>query len=107
MALWLIYEKKNTLLKGEINQFSQISQEIIFNVLNVKMTEYIGGILSQLSNLLPQKEVQTVVVKEIENMSLSQGRSFVRVAGLSGGLAVIMSAYGAHGKLVFFYKENM
>ncbi|XP_060592238.1 transmembrane protein 256 homolog [Ruditapes philippinarum] len=60
------------------------------------MTDIVGGILSQLSSFLPTKEVQTVVVKEVQEMALTQGRNFIRVAGLSGGLAVIMSAYGAH-----------
>jgi hypothetical protein len=67
------------------------------------MTDIVAGILSQLSSFLPTKEVQTVVVKEVQEMALTQGRNFIRVAGLSGGLAVIMSAYGAHGK---YFREK-
>lgn len=49
---------------------------------------------------LPQpKEVERVVVHEVKEMLPRSGSFFVRVAGLSGGLAVILGAYGAHAFL--------
>jgi len=41
------------------------------------------------------KEVQTIIVKEVDRVTMT--RSFVRISGLSGGLAVALAAYGSHG----------
>ena len=43
-------------------------------------------------------EVETVIIKEVEKLSEPMsGTGFVRLAGLAGGTAVMMAAYGAHG----------
>lgn len=66
------------------------------------MAELFSGFVSSIGQWLPtKKEVERVVVEVQKDMQLSSlpGSRFVRVAGLSGGLAVIMSAYGAHGKM--------
>ena len=43
-------------------------------------------------------EVERVVVREIQEMLPQYGRGFVRLAGLSGAVAVGLGAYGAHGE---------
>ncbi|XP_076435595.1 transmembrane protein 256 homolog [Babylonia areolata] len=59
----------------------------------------ITGIFSEIYRVLPgvpaPKEIEKVVIKEVDTMI--QRRSFVRIAGLSGALAIAMAAYGAHG----------
>jgi hypothetical protein len=42
-------------------------------------------------------EVERVVVREVQNMVPTNGRIFIRLAGISGALAVALGAYGAHG----------
>lgn len=76
----------------------------------------IGGlfntVVSEVSKIIPKKEkVEEVAVsnartaiKEFTPMALT-GSNFVRLAGLSGGIAVAMSAYGAHGTYAFFSKS--
>ncbi|KAK7467765.1 hypothetical protein BaRGS_00037002 [Batillaria attramentaria] len=51
-------------------------------------------IYSSLPGLPPPKEIERVVVKEVEKMPT---RSFVRIAGLSGALSIALAAYGSHG----------
>ena len=47
----------------------------------------------------PRESVETVIVKEVPvEMLPRQGLTFVRLAGLSGAIAVAMGAYGAHGQ---------
>ncbi|XP_053404427.1 transmembrane protein 256 homolog [Mercenaria mercenaria] len=62
------------------------------------MSDIVRSLWNQIASWVPTKEVHTVVVKEVEKMNLgaAAGKNFIRIAGLSGGLAVIMSAYGAH-----------
>ena len=62
----------------------------------------ITGICNQIYSYLPglplPKEIETVIVREVDTMF--QSRAFVRIAGLSGALSVGMAAYGAHGEFV-------
>ncbi|KAL4220331.1 hypothetical protein ACF0H5_020738 [Mactra antiquata] len=63
------------------------------------MAELFTGFVSNIAQWLPtKKEVETVIVEVQKDMQLTNlpGGKFVKLAGLSGGLAVIMSAYGAH-----------
>jgi len=46
----------------------------------------------------PTKEVERIIVREVHDMLPARGHIFVRLAGLSGALAVAFGAYGAHGK---------
>ncbi|CAG5125718.1 unnamed protein product [Candidula unifasciata] len=68
----------------------------------------LGGALNSiyysLPQLLPQpKEIEKVIVKEVAMFRIPQGsRTFIRIAGLSGALAVALGAYGSH---VFRQKE--
>jgi uncharacterized membrane protein YgdD (TMEM256/DUF423 family) len=41
-------------------------------------------------------EIERVVVREVDSMLTGHGRTFIRLAGLSGALAVAFGAYGAH-----------
>jgi hypothetical protein len=43
-------------------------------------------------------EVERVVVREVQNMMPASGHIFIRLAGISGAVAVAMGAYGAHGE---------
>lgn len=68
------------------------------------MSNIIGGVIDfykGLPSLLPERiieiPVERIVIKE-STMIIGQSRHFVRLAGLSGAVAVAMSAYGAHGK---------
>lgn len=45
--------------------------------------------------LSPTREVEKVIFREVDTMFHT--RCFVRVAGLSGALAVVLAAYGSHG----------
>ena len=59
----------------------------------------VNWIGSSLYSVVPKgdvKEIERVIVREV-TMAQS-GRAFVRVAGLSGALAVGLGAYGAHGQ---------
>ncbi|CAG2251293.1 transmembrane protein 256 homolog isoform X1 [Mytilus edulis] len=67
------------------------------------MSNIIGGVIDfykGLPSLLPERiieiPVERIVIKE-STMIIGQSRHFVRLAGLSGAVAVAMSAYGAHG----------
>lgn len=42
------------------------------------------------------KEVEKIIIKEIE--MIPPHGNFVRLAGLSGAIAVVMAAYGSHGE---------
>ena len=47
-------------------------------------------------------EIERVVVRDIaESMLTGPGRYFIRAAGISGALAVVFGAYGAHGELEY------
>ena len=63
-----------------------------------------NAIHSVLGSLFSPREIEKpVIIREIqENMWQPGSRTFVRVAGLSGAMAVCMSAYGAHGNAVPF-----
>ena len=54
-------------------------------------------IVSWLPRVSSTKEVERVIIKEVESMFRPAGQTFVRIAGLSGLLAVALGAYGAHG----------
>jgi len=59
----------------------------------------INSIFKSVGDWIPKKEIETVVLKEIKEVSSMNslaGRHFIRIAGLSGGIAVGMAAYGAH-----------
>ncbi|RUS76530.1 hypothetical protein EGW08_015702 [Elysia chlorotica] len=65
----------------------------------------IGSALGSLYNSLPKlsSEIEQVVVKEIQMIGAPPGtRAFVRLAGLSGAVAVSLGAYGSH---VFRHKD--
>ncbi|OWF49687.1 transmembrane protein 256 homolog [Mizuhopecten yessoensis] len=61
------------------------------------VTDSVKTLYNFLPAVLPKqiKEVETVIIRE-STMALA-GRNFVRLAGLSGSVAVCMAAYGAHG----------
>jgi hypothetical protein len=50
-------------------------------------------------------EVERVVIREVQNMVPANGRIFIRLAGISGAVAVAIGAYGAHGIMCFY--ENI
>ena len=62
----------------------------------LKMMDQINGIIG---TFFPRKELEkpSVVIREIRD-SMQGSRAFIRVAGASGAIAVMMSAYGAHGE---------
>lgn len=62
------------------------------------MSDIVSGLWQHITGWIPvqTKEVQTIIVKEVEKMNTGAGRNFVKIAGVSGAFAVIMSAYGAH-----------
>ncbi|BFZ00771.1 hypothetical protein BsWGS_03810 [Bradybaena similaris] len=64
----------------------------------------LNSIYTFLPPLLPKtKEIETVIIKEIAMFRIPEGsRTFIRIAGLSGALAVALGAYGSH---VFQRKE--
>ena len=63
------------------------------------MSEWITWILDQLPHLERKTaEAQTVVIREIKEMLPRGGGTFIRIAGISGALAVSLGAYGAHSK---------
>src|SRR6218665_882173 len=53
------------------------------------------------------KEVERVVVREVTEVMAPSGRLFIRVAGVSGLLAVGLGAYGAHGKCSLYQTPNL
>lgn len=62
--------------------------------------EETGRWLQWASKTLPGlggSDVEKVVVREIREMLPQAGRGYVRLAGVSGALAVALGAYGAHG----------
>ena len=58
------------------------------------ITNLVTSVYNQLPELPQTKEVEKIIIKEIE---MSRPLFFVRVAGFSGALSVAMSAYGVHG----------
>ena len=44
-------------------------------------------------------EVERVVVQDFRSMLPASSQVFIRIAGVSGAVAVILGAYGAHGEL--------
>ena len=60
------------------------------------ITGIANAIYSSLPGVPPPKEVEKVIVKEVDAMIRT--RAFVRIAGVSGALSVAMAAYGAHGR---------
>lgn len=73
----------------------------------------VNSVYSEISKLIPRKEkiedVTVSNVKAIKDITSEMtaaslaGSNFVRLAGLSGGIAVAMSAYGAHGIDIAFF----
>ena len=66
----------------------------------------LGSALGGLYNSIPKlsSELEQVIVKEIQMIGAPPGtRAFVRLAGLSGTIAVSLGAYGAHGNILKFY----
>ena len=69
------------------------------------LSGWVTSIVSEGAKILsrePRVETVTVskvkeVVSEMTPKTLVAGSQFVRLAGLSGGLAVALSGYGAHG----------
>ena len=65
----------------------------------VSGSNYIFDVLKSIKPREVVKEVETVIEKEVSEMSMTRvPRFFVRVAGISGASAVMLGAYGAHGK---------
>lgn len=59
--------------------------------------EWITWILEQLPKVeKTAKETERIIIKEIKEMLPRGGGMFIRIAGLSGALAVALGAYGAH-----------
>ena len=66
------------------------------------MNEYIRGATDWFWRSLPAlqqsgKEVEKVIIREVQEMIPKSGKVYVRLAGFSGAIAVFMGAYGAHG----------
>lgn len=59
----------------------------------------LNSIYYSLPPLLPKtKEIETVIIREVAMFRIPQGsRTFIRIAGLSGAIAVALGAYGSHG----------
>ena len=73
----------------------------------IKMSYIIEGIkdfYNVLPGILPERivevPVERILIKESTMILGGQSRNFVRLAGLSGAIAVGMSAYGAHGEYI-------
>ena len=49
----------------------------------------------------PPATVERIVERAVLPAQFVQGRYFLRIAGISGALAVILGAYGAHSVLSF------
>jgi len=66
--------------------------------------EGIKDFYSVLPGILPERivevPVERILIKESTMIFGGQSRHFVRLAGLSGAIAVGMSAYGAHGEYI-------
>lgn len=69
-----------------------------------KTSDVIGKTFGWIGQWMPSRasvqtkvaEVERVVVREVHEMLPSNGRVFIRLAGISGALAVALGAYGAH-----------
>ena len=68
----------------------------------MNLTGVLDSVLGTFFERKPEEAITTASAKpplDLESiMSLSRGSEFVRIAGLSGALAVGLGAYGAHGK---------
>lgn len=64
------------------------------------MSDFIYKSLDYIVKWLPRapapKEIEKIIIKEVETMLRPSGQNFVRLAGLSGAIAVMLGAYGAH-----------
>jgi len=64
------------------------------------MTDIVQSTIDVVSSWLPifgqTKQTEKVVVTEVKTMFPAAGMAFVRLAGISGALAVALGAYGAH-----------
>ena len=67
----------------------------------------VTGALSSISGLIVPSKVEQVVIREIQEMSPSAGKVFIRIAGLSGAAAVCLGAYGAHGKSFYYMQSTL
>jgi hypothetical protein len=65
------------------------------------MSEQLQSLLSWAWRALPERKevVEQVVVREVVETMPGTGKIFIRLAGLSGSAAVVLGAYGAHGKV--------
>merc|ERR1712002_79673 len=83
-----------------------LSLSIVFflNILptaGCKMTSVVDEIFSwsswMITNIVPfARETEKIIIHEIQEMQPRHGQNFLRLAGLSGALAVGLGAYGAH-----------
>ena len=62
------------------------------------LVNIVSGTFQAFYNLLPEKkEIEQVVIKEVHEMYPRSGGGIIRLAGISGAMAVMLGAYGAHG----------
>nr|AYH91774.1 transmembrane protein 256-like protein [Pomacea canaliculata] len=59
------------------------------------ITGFLNSIYQSVPAVLPRKEIEKVIIKEVEMVHFRG--TFIRLAGFSGALSVIMAAYGSHG----------
>ena len=57
--------------------------------------------LSSVSGSIAPREVERIVVREALPASFKCGRHFLRIAGFSGALALVLGSYGAHGTALY------
>jgi len=62
----------------------------------------VAVIYNSIPEFLPKKVVHVQIPVEVErvianDMAASYPRTFIRLAGVSGAMAVALAAYGAHG----------
>jgi hypothetical protein len=55
----------------------------------------------------PSKQEVVKIVTETKVVMFDEGRIFIRLAGLSGALAVVLAAYGTHGMFFFAYLNDV
>ena len=73
-----------------------------------QIVQTVDWVWRNLPALLPaKKEVERIVIKEVEEMLPQKGMLFVRLAGLSGATAVMLGAYGAHGWYSIIHQKNI
>ena len=80
----------------------------MFDDIHLDMSDLLHQAAGWVYKFIPQsigsvKEIEKIVVHELKEVMPAQGMIFVRLAGLSGAIAVAVGAYGAHGRVTYNY----